>query len=124
MDEDGLARDARVIRHDSIASIEETSNSAYVFPVARIFEGTSSASITRVDIDGRHQRLASKRSTRLYYVVEGDLIFRLGDTKPVKLLAGDALEIPRNCMYDLEGTATYIVVNTPAFEEGDDIYQT
>jgi mannose-6-phosphate isomerase-like protein (cupin superfamily) len=123
MDDETLPRGARLIKKDSITPIVETSNSAHVYPLARMYEGASSASVTRVDIDGRHQRLSSQRSTRLYFVMSGDLIFRLQDMNPVKVAAGDALEVPRNCAYDLEGTATYIVVNTPAFEEGDDIYQ-
>jgi mannose-6-phosphate isomerase-like protein (cupin superfamily) len=124
MGDEILPRGALLIRHDSIAVIAEPGNGAHVYPLARLREGTSSASITRVDIEGRHQRLSSKRSTRLYFVVSGELIFHLGDAKPVGVAAGDALEIPRNCMYDLAGTATYLVINTPAFEEGDDNYQT
>jgi mannose-6-phosphate isomerase-like protein (cupin superfamily) len=124
MGDEKLPRGAVLIRRDSMAAIAEPSNAAHVYPLARLREGRSSASITRVDIDGRHQWLSSKRSTRLYFVVSGELIFHLQDAKPVRVAAGDALEIPRNCMYDLEGIATYLVINTPAFEEGDDNYLT
>jgi hypothetical protein len=116
------SRVTRVIRRDEIAPIVESSNYARVYPLARVAEGSSSASATWVEIDGRHRRLSSTRSTRLYVVVTGDLTFHLEQEGPLRLTAGDALEIPRHCAYDLEGTATYLVINTPAFEEGDDVY--
>lgn len=122
MGEGSLPPGVRVIRQGGLAAIEEPSNSAHVYPVARLDEATSSMSITRVDIDGRHQWLSSQRSTRLYFVVLGQLVFHLQGADPISVATGDALVIPRNCFYDLEGTATYLVINTPAFEDGDDIY--
>ena len=123
MSGENLPLGVRVFRQESLASIHEPRNSAHVYPIARLDEGLSSTSITRVDIDGRHQWLSSQRSTRLYIVVHGQLMFHLQDSEPIRVTTGDALEIPRECLYDLEGTATYLVINTPAFEEGDDIYK-
>jgi hypothetical protein len=107
---------------ESADTIDEPSNSATVRPLARATEGASSVSVTWVSIDGRHQELASLRSARLYYVLSGDLNFVLAGRGPTALRTGGLLVIPKGCPYYLEGTATYLVVNTPAFEAGDDAY--
>lgn len=102
--------------------IEEPSNSAAVRPLARAVQGDSSVSVTWVTIDGRHQELTSSRSTRVYYVLSGALDFVLDGEGPTGVAAGELLIIPKGCPYSLEGTATYLVLNTPAFEAGDDVY--
>jgi mannose-6-phosphate isomerase-like protein (cupin superfamily) len=102
--------------------IEEPDNAALVRPLVRAAEGASSLSVTWVSIDGRHQELSSRRSARLYYLLSGDLTFVLDGRGPTALAAGDLLVIPKGCPYYLEGTATYLVLNTPAFEAGDDVY--
>ena len=107
---------------DSAPVIDEPSNAAVVRPLAGAAEGTSSVSVTWVSIDGRHRELASSRSARLYYVLSGALSFRLDGHGPTAVHEGELLVIPRGCPYYLEGCATYLVLNTPAFEEGDDVY--
>jgi mannose-6-phosphate isomerase-like protein (cupin superfamily) len=102
--------------------IEEPANAAIVRPLARAAEGASSVSVTWVSIDGRHQELASLRSARVYYVLSGALSFVLGGQGPMGVAVGELLVIPKGCPYYLEGTATYLVLNTPAFEAGDDLY--
>jgi len=102
--------------------IEEPSNAAMVRPLARADEGGSSLSVTWVSLDGRHRELASRRSARAYYVLGGALTFVLGGGEPTELAAGGLLVVPKGCRYRMEGTATYLVLNTPAFQEGDDEY--
>jgi mannose-6-phosphate isomerase-like protein (cupin superfamily) len=102
--------------------LEELENAARVQPIVRFSEGCSSTSVTWVSIDGRHRRLSSSRSARCYYVLSGELAFVLGSSPPVHVQAGDALVVPRGCAYGFEGSATYLVMNTPAFEPGDDDY--
>jgi hypothetical protein len=36
--------------------------------------------------------------------------------------AGDILTLKQGCSYSLKGNAKYLVINTPAFEDGDDTY--
>lgn len=118
----GLPEGARLITAGSIDCIEEPSNAALVFPLARLNEGASSVSVTKVSINGRHRSLSSRRSTRLYVVLEGELEFVLNRSATVVVASSDSLVIPRGCVYSLEGTAVYLVINTPSFEDGDDIY--
>lgn len=107
---------------ESAEVIDEPSNSATVRPLARADEGSSSVSMTWVALDGQHQELASGRSTRIYYVLSGVFTFVLDGGQPVPLVAGEVLVIPRGCRYSFEGTGTYLVLNTPAFQPGDDEY--
>ena len=100
----------------------ERGNAAQVQPVVRFSEGPSSTSVTWVSIDGRHQRLRSRRSARCYYMLSGMLTFEIGSAPPVCVGAGDAIVVPHGCVYGFSGTATYLVINTPAFEPGDDEY--
>jgi mannose-6-phosphate isomerase-like protein (cupin superfamily) len=79
-------------------------------------------SLTWVSINGRHRELASRRSVRAYYVLSGELTFFLSGAAPETLRPGEALVVPRGRRYYLEGTGTYLVINTPAFREGDDEY--
>ena len=102
--------------------IDEPDNSARVHPLVRVEEGASSTSVTWVSLDGRHRELATHRSARLYYVLQGEISFVLRGGRPVRIGADELLVIPRGCPYWFEGSATYLVLNTPAFEEGDDEY--
>ena len=102
--------------------INEASNSAVVRPLVRAGEAGSSVSVTWVSLDGRHRQLASRRSARIYYVLSGNLTFVVNDGEPGTFGAGELLVIPKGSQYRLEGTGTYLVLNTPAFEVGDDEY--
>ena len=102
--------------------IDEANNSAVVRPLVRAAEAGSSVSVTWVSLDGPHRQLASRRSARIYYVLSGNLTFVVGDGEPGIFGAGELLVIPKGSQYRLEGTGTYLVLNTPAFEAGDDEY--
>ncbi len=122
MTEPGFPLGAYRTSVESAEVIEEPSNSATVRPLARTDEGSSSLSMTWVSLDGPHRELASGRSTRVYYVLSGALAFVLDGGQPMTLAADEVLVIPRGCRYSLEGTGTYLVLNTPAFQPGDDEY--
>ena len=115
---DGVVR----VGVDDVMPIDEPSNDAVVFPLARVFEGTSSMSITRVVIEGRHRQLSTLRSKRTYFVLRGALTFTLDGGEATIVSTMELLVIPRGCVYGLSGRATYLVINTPAFESGDDVY--
>ena len=117
-----LPEGARLVRSDDVSVIDESSNAALVFPLVRLVEGSSSISVTRVEINGRHRTLRSARSVRLYFVLSGSLDFVLDEGEPVTVEAEDTLVIPKGCWYNLAGRATYLVINCPAFEDGDDGY--
>jgi mannose-6-phosphate isomerase-like protein (cupin superfamily) len=79
-------------------------------------------SVTQVRLAGRHRPLRTYRSTRVYYVLEGAAEFAVGGAEPVRAESGDVVVVPRGERYWLAGNLSYLVVNAPAFVEGDDVY--
>lgn len=82
-------------------------------------------SATWVRIDGSHRRLRNRRTSRIYYLISGSLHFDVseaGSTYRVALVAGEVLILEPGTEYSLTGAAEYLVLNAPAFREGDDEY--
>jgi mannose-6-phosphate isomerase-like protein (cupin superfamily) len=107
-----------LIRPDDVPEINEPSNDL----VMRKLVSGDDLSVTWVRIEGTHRPLRTDASTRLYYVVEGDGWFELGEEPRFELRTGDVVVVPRGTPYSLGGTLTYLVINAPAFREGDDLY--
>ena len=55
-------------------------------------------------------------------MLSGVLTFQVDDEEPVRVSSGELIVIPRDAPYELAGTGSYLVVNAPAFVEGDDGY--
>jgi len=107
-----------LIRPGDVPEIDEPSNDL----VMKKLVSGGDLSVTWVRIDGAHRRLRTDASTRLYYVVDGDGWFVLGDEPQFEVRTGDVVVVPRGTPYALGGTLTYLVINGPAFREGDDVY--
>ncbi|MCP9485696.1 MAG: hypothetical protein MSC30_07530 [Gaiellaceae bacterium MAG52_C11] len=80
-------------------------------------------SLTHVRLSGTHRPLRTTRSARVYYVLEGSAHFTLGAAEPFVAKAGDVVIVPRGELYSLDGELTYLVLNAPAYVEGDDLYE-
>ena len=106
-----------LIRPGDVPEIEEPSNDLVM---RKLVEG-GDLSATWVRIAGEHRPLRTDSSTRLYHVVEGGGWFSLGDER-FEITAGDLVVVPRGTPYALGGELIYLVLNAPAFREGDDIY--
>ncbi len=83
---------------------------------------TPDVSVTHVRLSGAQRALRTDRSTRVYYVLEGGARFTVGNGAAFDAEIGDAVVIPCGERYSFLGKLTYIVINSPAFVEGDDIY--
>ncbi len=81
-----------------------------------------SISMTWIQIAGRHARLRTDEADRTYVMVAGHGSFQLGVEDVEAVGPGDVVFIPRGTPYEFEGHFTYLVINTPAFSEGSDIY--
>lgn len=77
-------------------------------------------SLTWVRIWGRHEKVVCERSDRVYYIIDGQAEFQVGDDPPGTAIGGDVVFIPRGVPYVFEGDMTYVVMNGPAFLEGSD----
>jgi mannose-6-phosphate isomerase-like protein (cupin superfamily) len=113
---------ARVIRLGDADALAEPANALHLRTLVTAGEIGPDVSVTWVQIAGRHRRLRSDRSTRVYAVLSGVLAFQVGEEEPVPVSSGELIVIPRTAPYELAGTGTYLVVNAPAFVDGDDLY--
>ena len=71
-------------------------------------------SIARAALNGHHPASVSKRCLRAYYVLDGQATIRVGSDE-YQASAGDVVVVPKGTEHELNGHATYIVINTPAF---------
>jgi mannose-6-phosphate isomerase-like protein (cupin superfamily) len=113
---------ARVIRLGDADVVAEPANALFLRSLVTAEEFGPDVSVTWVQIAGRHRRLRSERSVRVYAVLTGVLTFQVGDEEPVRVSSGELIVISRAAPYELAGTGSYLVVNAPAFAEGDDVY--
>lgn len=77
-------------------------------------------SVNWIQIWGTHRRTGSDRSTRLYYILSGNGWFQIGAQTSEDVRTGDLAVIPRGVPYSFGGYMTYLLVNQPAFTDGDD----
>jgi mannose-6-phosphate isomerase-like protein (cupin superfamily) len=90
--------------------------------VVNIEEHSEQISVTWVRIWGHHDRVVNHISDRVYYVIEGEGRFQVGDGAPVETVrAGEFVFIPRDVPYEFEGVMRYIVMNGPAYHTGSDV---
>jgi mannose-6-phosphate isomerase-like protein (cupin superfamily) len=113
---------ARVIRLGDVDAVDEPANALHLRTLVTGEEFGPDVSVTWVQIAGRHRRLRSERSARVYAVLTGVLTFQVADEEPVRVSSGELIVIPRAAPYELAGTGSYLVINAPAFADGDDRY--
>jgi mannose-6-phosphate isomerase-like protein (cupin superfamily) len=111
-----------LIRPGDVPEIEEPSNDLVMRKLVDAAAGGGDLSVTWVRIEGSHRPLRTDATTRLYYVVEGAGWFELGDEPRFDIRTGDVVVVSRGTPYALGGDLTYLVINGPAFREGDDLY--
>jgi mannose-6-phosphate isomerase-like protein (cupin superfamily) len=112
----------RVIAIADVPVIAEPANDLQLRQLVTAAASAGDLSITSVQLAGRHRRLQTTRSTRVYVVLTGSIIMQIGDDEPERVDAGELLVVPRGVAYELAGTGTYLVINAPGFVEGDDDY--
>lgn len=78
--------------------------------------------MTWVRLDGTHQRLKSGDTVRVYYVLSGHFDFFFDEDPTLTAAQGHTVVMDAGTTYGLTGTGEYLVINAPAFSEGDDQY--
>jgi mannose-6-phosphate isomerase-like protein (cupin superfamily) len=81
-----------------------------------------SLSLTWVKIDGQHQPLRTHSQLRVYIIISGSFSFQIENRRTHQLEKHDVLTLEAGTSYSLFGKGEYIVLNAPAFKDGDDEY--
>lgn len=82
---------------------------------------TPDISVTWVKIWGHHKKMVCDVSDRVYYIIDGEGEFQVGDGETEVVAAGDFVYVPRSVPYVFDGHMTYLVMNGPAFLPGSDV---
>ena len=83
---------------------------------------TNSISLTWVTLFGRHEKVVNEISDRVYYIIDGEADFEIGDGEKGSVTGGDVVLIPKDVPYVFEGHMTYVVMNSPGYvPESDSI---
>lgn len=102
--------------------MHELGNDLFLRTLVTAAQTDGDVSVTWVQLAGRHRPLRTARSTRIYATLTGTITMQLGAEESVEVHAGQLCVVPRGVAYRLWGTGTYLVINSPAFVPGDDIY--
>ena len=111
-----------LISNQATPELPEPENNLKLKTLLNSIKSDGAISVTEVEILGEHRRLRTNSILRTYYLVSGTLEFTIDGESGINMQAGDVLTLQKNCDYSLKGTAKYLVVNTPAFKDGDDTY--
>lgn len=111
-----------LVRADEIAAVGEPENAAVLRSLVPAAVTGGDVSVTWVQLHGRHRRLQTRRSTRVYYVLDGSAWFGVGRDERYEARRGDVVVIPPATPYEFEGEMTYLVINGPGYLAGDDEY--
>ena len=110
-----------IIRPNDVAEVDQEPRPLMLKRVINIDEHTPDISVTWVRLWGHHDRVVNAISDRVYYVIDGEARFQVGDGAPVERVGpGDFVFIPRNVPYEFEGDMRYIVMNGPAYRADSD----
>jgi mannose-6-phosphate isomerase-like protein (cupin superfamily) len=112
----------KVVRVADVAATSEPDNELLLRALVSATDTDGDVSVTWVQLAGRHRRLRTARSTRIYLVLAGAVTMSLGGDEPRLLEAGQLLVVSAGTPYELSGIGTYLVINAPAFQPGDDEY--
>jgi mannose-6-phosphate isomerase-like protein (cupin superfamily) len=81
---------------------------------------TDSISLTWVTLFGRHEKVVNEISDRVYYIINGEADFEVGDNEKGSVTGGDVVLIPKGIPYVFEGHMTYVVMNSPGYVPDSD----
>ena len=108
--------------NNSVPKVLEPENALELKTLLNSANSAGAVSVTEVEISGEHRKLRTNSILRTYYLVSGSLEFEIDGETGINMKPGDILTLQKNCEYSLKGNAKYLVMNTPAFKDGDDTY--
>jgi mannose-6-phosphate isomerase-like protein (cupin superfamily) len=82
----------------------------------------TTANVVRVSTEkGHFQEFYDKKSTYIYYILEGEGVFILNDEK-VEAKKGDLVVVPPNTKIHYFGKLDIILTVSPAFDENNEVH--
>lgn len=78
------------------------------------------ASAAYFEVDGSHGKCKTRKSDRVYLVLEGEGEFII-DGKTIEVEQTDVIIVPKKTPYDYKGKMKLFLVHTPAYEPEDDV---
>ena len=111
-----------IIKTKDLPELDGERNPLVMKKVIQREDQSENISITWVKIWGYHKKLVCHDSDRAYYIIEGTGEFNVEGYPTGKVNKGDHVFIPKGVPYDFEGHMTYLVINSPAFQVGSDVY--
>lgn len=81
------------------------------------------ASAAYFEITGRHGKVKTTKSDRIYYVIDGEGEFEI-NSEVVNVVKSNVVIIPKNTPYDYKATSGILklfLVHSPAFEPETDV---
>ena len=111
-----------IIKTKDLPELDGERNPLVMKKVIQREDQSENISITWVKIWGYHKKLVCHVSDRAYYIIEGTGEFNVEGYPTGKVNKGDHVFIPKGVPYDFEGHMTYLVINSPAFQVGSDVY--
>jgi mannose-6-phosphate isomerase-like protein (cupin superfamily) len=110
-----------IIRAEDIPETLQTPRPLSLRRFINVEEHSSQISMTWVHIWGHHDRIVNANCDRVYYILDGEGTFQVGEGAPIEtVIAGDVVFIEHGTPYEFEGHMRYIVMNGPAFTVGSD----
>jgi ethanolamine utilization protein EutQ (cupin superfamily) len=117
-----MMRRGRHVQASRVDVVREENNHLTLRKLVNTVDDGPDLSVTWVEIDGEHRALSTDASTRVYYILDGELVFLLNDGENLTAMEGDVVTIYRGCIYSFNGKGSYLVINGPGFRDGDDKY--
>lgn len=117
-----MGKRVRFVETSAVKEIHESSNDLTYWKLVHAEVDGGDLSVTSVEIAGKHRRLKTDASTRVYYILSGDFVFSIQDEEPIYASNNDVLVVYPSSEYEFVGTGKYLVINGPAFRDGDDQY--
>jgi len=77
--------------------------------------GLAGGDAAYLEVNGRHGRIKTTLSDRIYYIISGSGEFVVGGKKYL-VEADDAIAIPSNTEYDFEGNMRIVMFCSPPFD--------
>lgn len=78
------------------------------------------ASASLFEVEKRHGRVKNRVSDRVYLVLEGEGVFKIGN-KEIPVRQHDVVIVPRDTEYDYRGKMKLFLVHAPAYDPATDV---